>query len=58
MEPTMAYFILFLFVAYVAPVLFLKGLERYAASQSVERERPSEKPEKSLVSASSLTPNI
>ena len=54
----MAYFILFLFVAYVAPVLFLKGLERYAASQPVEQEKPSEKPEESLVSAQSLAPHI
>ena len=54
----MAYFILFLFVAYVAPVFFLKGIELYAAnhsaeaaSPSVEQEKPAEDPQKSLVNA-------
>jgi len=47
----MAYFILFLFVAYVAPVFFLKGLEAYAASHAVEPEKPAEAPQKSLVRA-------
>ena len=58
MEPKMAYFILFLFVAYVAPVFFLKGIELYAAnhsaeaaSPSVEQERPAEDSQKSLVNA-------
>ena len=58
MEPKMAYFILFLFVAYVAPVFFLKGIELYAAnhsaeaaSPSVEQEKPAEDSQKSLVNA-------
>jgi hypothetical protein len=58
MEPKMAYFILFLFVAYVAPVFFLKGIELYAANHSaeaasppVEQEKPAEDSQKSLVNA-------
>ena len=58
MEPKMAYFILFLFVAYVAPVFFLKGIELYAANRSaeatslpVEQEKPAEDSQKSLVNA-------
>jgi hypothetical protein len=57
MEPKMAYFILFLFVAYVAPVFFLKGIELYAAnhseaaSPSVEQEKLAEDSQKSLVNA-------
>ena len=47
----MAYFILFLFVAYVAPIFFLTGLEKYALSNSVEQKKPAENFQKVLVSA-------
>ena len=39
-ELQMVYFILFLFVAYVAPVFFLSGIELIAASHTVEKDNP------------------
>ena len=47
----MVYFILFLFVAYVAPVFFLSGIEPIATSDTVEEENPAGDSQKALARA-------
>ncbi len=47
----MAYFILFLFVAYIAPLFFFREVEPYARSLPVEQKMRAKDPQKDLVSA-------
>ena len=50
-EPQMAYLIMFLFVAYIAPLFFFGEIEPYARSLPVEQKKPAKDSQKDLVSA-------
>jgi hypothetical protein len=54
----MAYFILFLFVAYVAPLFFFREVEPYARSLPVSRKRPRRIPKKICCAHNRPTLNI